>query len=221
VSAQSDRPQEVGEGRWVRVWDLLVRWFHWTLVVAFFVAYLTGDDLLTLHVWAGYLVGGIIVLRVVWGVVGPKHARFTDFVFAPLTVWRYLLDLPRFRTKRYLGHSPAGGAMVIVLLLGLAMTVWSGLETYAAEENAGPLARSLPISRELAQERTGARLWLASEDENRKGADGGGGLWEDLHEALANLMLGLVFVHIAGVVLTSLVHWENLIRAMITGKKRP
>ena len=100
MSAQSDRPQEVGEGRWVRVWDPLVRWFHWTLVLAFFVAYLTGDDLLTLHVWAGYLVGGIIVLRIVWGIVGTKHARFTDFVFAPLTVWRYLLDLLRFRAKR-------------------------------------------------------------------------------------------------------------------------
>ena len=60
-----------------------MRLFHWTLVVAFTVAYLTDEDRLTVHVWAGYLVGGLIVARVIWGFVGPVHARFSDFLSTP------------------------------------------------------------------------------------------------------------------------------------------
>lgn len=117
----------------IKVWDPLVRLSHWTLVASFAIAYVTEGEgfVLLLHVWAGYLVGAIVALRTVWGVIGSKHARFTDFVFHPRTSWNYLKDMLRFRSKRYLGHSPAGGAMVIVLLVGLAATVWSGIKAYA------------------------------------------------------------------------------------------
>ena len=124
----------------VTVWDPLVRLFHWSLGGAFFVAYFSEDDLLNLHVWAGYVVGGLVALRIVWGFVGPRHARFADFICSPYKAWRYSFDLLRRRATRYLGHSPAAGAMVIALLVGLGATVWSGLEVYAVEENAGPLA---------------------------------------------------------------------------------
>jgi cytochrome b len=220
MNAGSDRPDDPEEERRVKVWDPLVRVFHWTLVVAFFVAYLTGDDLLTLHVWAGYLVGGIVVLRVLWGVVGPKHARFGDFVFKPFTVWRYLLDLLCFRAQRYLGHSPAGGAMVMALLLALAAVVWSGLEAYAVEENAGPLALASPEVRQSMPDEGAGRLWLVSEEEDDD-SDDGDGLWAELHEVLSELTFALVILHILGVLLASLVHRENLIRVMITGEKRP
>ncbi len=128
----------------VKVWDIFVRFSHWAVALGFFIAYLTEDDLLTLHVWAGYLVGVLVVLRLAWGVVGPKHARFSDFIAGPRRVRAYLMKLASFRAPRHLGHSPAGGAMAIVLWLGLAAVVWSGLEVYAVEEGRGPLWRRSP-----------------------------------------------------------------------------
>ncbi len=206
----------------VTVWDPLVRVCHWSLVATFFIAYFTGDELLAVHVWAGYVIGGIVILRVVWGFVGPKHARFTDFIFGPLKVWRYLVRLIRFRAERYIGHSPTGGAMVIALLIGLTVTVWSGLETYAIEKNAGPLAVSTVATGAEAITLSPASVAAASEEGDRNGSKPkvkGEGVWEEVHEVLANLMLFLVIIHILGVVLASVVHRENLTRAMITGRK--
>lgn len=208
----------------VQVWDPLVRIAHWSLVVVFFVAYLTEDAALAIHVWSGYAVGLIVVLRVVWGFTGPKHARFSDFVFAPRTVLAYLAALARFRATRHIGHSPAGGAMVIALLIGLAATVWSGLETHAIENNAGPLARVDPIIMPL-QVNSFAPKALASEtDEDGDEADENGEdedeFWEEVHEFAANLTLALVIFHILGVIFASFLHRENLVRAMITGRKR-
>jgi cytochrome b len=197
------------KGATVPVWDLLVRIFHWTLALAFFAAYLSGEGPLALHVWTGYLVGGLVVLRVIWGFVGPTHARFADFVFGPFAVLRYLGDLLRFRAKRYLGHSPAGSAMVLALLIGLAAVVGTGLQLYAVEENAGPLA-GLTTASSPAQ---------VPSDEGEARMARGEAYWEELHEVLANLTLALAVLHIAGVVLASLVHRENLARAMITGRK--
>lgn len=207
----------------VKVWDIFVRVSHWTVAVAFFIAYFTEDDILTLHVWAGYTIGVFVVLRIVWGFVGPKHARFSDFMYRPFKVWQYLLELISFRAKRYLGHSPAGGAMTFALLIGLAATVWTGLELYAAEENAGPLAsisrQITPVVHQEATMITYARADDGNDRDEKHGKDAGG-IWEDLHELLANLMLTLVIIHIGGVLLASIVHRENLARAMVTGRKR-
>ena len=194
----------------VKVWDLFVRVFHWTLVATFAVAYVTEDEAMALHVWAGYLVGGLVVARVVWGFVGPTHARFSDFICGPFKAWRYLIDLIRFRAKRHIGHSPAGGAMVLMLMAGCLLTVWTGMELYAAEEGKGPLSWQAPV---IAQ--------ALAEDDDREGRDRGeGGIWDEFHEALAHLTFLLVLVHIGGVILASVVHRENLTRAMVTGRKR-
>ena len=189
---------------------------HWVVVAAFFVAYFTEDDFLTVHVWAGYTVGILLIARVAWGFVGPKHARFASFIYPPAEVFRYLAALFRRTAARYLGHSPAGGAMVILLLISLAGTVWSGLSVYAYDQGAGPQARVLTTQptadgdAPLARQQGAAPSALEAKED----------FWEELHELFANLTLTLVAVHIAGVLLASFVHRENLPWAMVSGKKR-
>lgn len=208
-----------GQQRRIKVWDLFIRLFHWTLVVAFFAAYVTEDDTLAIHVWAGYLVGGLVAMRIVWGFVGPKHARFADFIYGPRTVIGYMRDLISFRARRYIGHSPAGGAMVLALLVALPLVVWTGLELYAVEENAGPLAAM------SAPAMVAAPAMADEDDDDRRDGRGedrrdGGEGWDDLHEWLAHVTFLLVLFHIGGVVLATVVHRENLARAMVTGYKR-
>ncbi|MCG8049154.1 MAG: cytochrome B, partial [Candidatus Thiodiazotropha endolucinida] len=97
----------------IKVWDPLVRLFHWSLVGAFAVAWLTEDEWMGLHANAGYLIAALLLFRLVWGVLGTHYARFTDFVKSPPTVVAYLRDLVQLRAERTLGHNPAGGAMIV------------------------------------------------------------------------------------------------------------
>jgi cytochrome b len=193
----------------VLIWDLFVRFGHWLLAAGFLVAYLTEDDLLTVHVWAGYLVGVIVCLRIVWGFIGSKHARFRDFLYSPRQALSYLLDVVRRRAKRYLGHSPAGAVMVYALLVAILATTFSGLVVYAYDKNAGPLAGVI-----------GNQYVGMTSEERDRASESVEDFWEETHEVLANLTLFLVVLHIGGVVLSSLAHRENLVRAMVTGRKR-
>ncbi len=179
----------------VKVWDPLVRLFHWTLAGAFFINYALGDDWLKLHAWIGYLVIGLLVFRLVWGFVGPRHARFSDFLYSRQEVLDYLRDLPTGKAKRYLGHNPAGGVMVVILLVMVALTALTGWLTLPAAES-------------------GWFRWPLM------GEDIDGGWLGEVHEFFANFTFLLVLIHIAGVLVSSLLHGENLVRAMITGRKR-
>jgi len=195
----------------VKVWDLVVRVGHWSLVVLFAIAYLSGEiEVETLHAWAGYAILGIVLFRILWGFIGTKHARFADFVFGSQKTIAYARSLLTARPQHYLGHNPLGGWMVVALLVTLLLVSWSGLELYAVEGK-GPLAleRTTLIAPALANgKEEGER-----EDERES-------LWEEVHEFFAHIALLLVFLHIVGVLIASLVHRENLVRAMITGKKQ-
>src|SRR4051794_38450743 len=167
----------------VKIWDPFVRIFHWSLVASFAVAWLSAEDWRSLHEWAGYAAGSLIILRLLWGIIGTRYARFRQFVRSPSTVASYVRDILTGREARYLGHNPAGGLMILGLIVTMAAVSTTGwmmtTDTYWGVE------------------------WI-----------------EHVHEALASVMLALVSVHVLGVLVASLRHRENLVAAMISGRKR-
>ena len=166
----------------VKVWDPALRLFHWSLAGSFALAWVSAESWQDLHLWAGYAAAALIAFRLLWGFVGPRHARFSDFLRGPAAVRGYLADMLRGRERRYLGHNPAGGAMILALIATMAAVSLTG--------------------------------WLMT-------LGGPGEALEGLHEGAATLVLVLVLAHLAGVIFASLSHGENLVKAMITGRKRP
>jgi cytochrome b len=188
----------------VRVWDPVVRAVHWVLAAAVIVDWFT-DEPLWMHTWLGYLALALVVLRIVWGFVGPEHARFVSFVRGPQLVFDYLAGLVRFSSQRYLGHSPAGGAMIVALLIMIAATAGTGMANLAADRGEGPLA-SVIAKVERPPRVPGQRRPPL--------------LMKQVHETVANITIALVVLHVLGVALASFAHRESLVRAMITGRKR-
>ena len=166
----------------IRVWDIGVRLFHWSLVAMVAGAYLT-EDLRRTHRYLGYIVLALLAFRLVWGLIGTRHARFASFIPGPRRLITYLRDIANGTEARYTGHNPAGAAMIVALLLTLAAI--------------GATGHMMGMDQYFGQD------WV-----------------EELHGVLVNVLLGLVVFHIGGVLLASTRHHENLVRAMITGRKR-
>jgi cytochrome b len=219
----------------IKVWDPAVRLFHWLLVAAFFIAYFTDEkDLRDIHVIAGYTVLGLVVFRVIWGFIGSRHARFSDFVAAPGKAVAYALQAVKGTAARYLGHNPAGGWMIIILLVSLLCTTGTGLAVYGADQHAGPLAGFFAAETTATPVQANAMPAQAGDDEDddARGSDEHDEMHatdgeseteeilEELHEFFANFTIFLVVLHVLGVVVESRLHRENLARAMVTGYKR-
>jgi len=181
----------------VKIWDPFVRIFHWTLVLSFFIAYVTEEDFLTIHTFAGYTVLALLLLRIIWGLIGTRYARFSDFTYSPQAIKEFIKDTLYLRAKRYLGHNPAGGAMILLMIISLLVTTLTGIAVYGIEEQAGPLSN-----------------WYTQKDSIW------GDVFEETHEFFANFTLLLVFIHVAGVIVESFIHKENLVKSMIDGNKR-
>lgn len=184
----------MNEKRKVRVWDAPTRLFHWVLAGGFVVAWLTREDRwLHVHAFVGYLVLALLLFRLVWGVSGSRHARFGSFLYRPGEALNYLHDLVDRRAARHYGHNPAGSwAIYLLLLLGLVLTA-TGVMVQGGEENHGPLAGLLSYRDSI--------------------------LPRQLHAVVAWSLLGLVALHLLGVLVESLAHRENLAWSMISGYK--
>lgn len=180
----------------INVWDPLIRIFHWSLVGFFTLAYLTEgeDEWMNIHSYAGYSILTLLVFRLLWGVIGTHHARFINFVTRPSIAWAYLKELFTGKAKDYIGHNPAGALMIVALILSIGFTGLSGMALYATDDQ-GPLATS----------------FFATWPE---------GALKEVHEFFANFSLFLIVTHVGGVIVSSLLHRENLVRAMLTGKKQ-
>jgi cytochrome b len=190
MSIASASRAEAGDGRCmppaptgkVLVWDAPVRVFHWLMVLSFAGAWLTAESerLRLVHVSLGYTMAGLVLFRLVWGLIGTRHARFASFVRGPAAILRYLRSLLGRQPEHHTGHNPAGALAIVALLVLTLLLTASGWANY----------------NEL-----------------------GGHYVEELHEALANGMLLLAGIHVAAVVLSSWLHRENLVHAMVSGRK--
>lgn len=163
----------------ITVWDLPLRLFHWLLVAAIAIAFLSSEEdsaIAGWHIAAGWVAAVLIVFRLVWGIAGGEHARFANFI-RPAHAFAHLKGLASGRAERTVGHNPAGGMAVLLLIGSIAAVVATG--------------------------------WVALQ-----------GGEEDLHEAIAWALLGLIGVHVAAVIATSILSRENLVRAMVTGRKK-
>ena len=130
VSSTADGTTMAGpamEPAMVRIWDPVVRIFHWTIVVGYILDLFVFEEGVTSHNVVGYVVAGALAVRLVWGFVGSRHARFSDFAPFPGRLTRYVRALAAGREERHLGHNPAGAVMIIVLMALLAavsVTSW-------------------------------------------------------------------------------------------------
>ncbi len=179
------------------IWDLPVRLFHWALVSAVMVAAITGflapEWWLDVHSWAGYTIGFLVIFRVLWGLWGTFYARFRSFIFPVDETLAHLRALVQKKPGHYRGHNPAGALMVFTLLGTLIALTVSGLIILGGQENIGVLAGYVSF------------------------ATGSGAV--EFHEILAFGLLGLIGAHLVGVLIESLLSRENLVRAMVTGRK--
>jgi len=182
----------------IRIWDLPVRLFHWTLVVLMAVSYFSGQaggDWMKLHFWSGYAILTLLLFRIAWGFVGSTTARFTHFVKGPVAAIEHLKELAGTDRPRDVGHNPLGGAMVIALLLGLLLQVVAGLFSADTDTGivSGPLANLAPDK------------WI-----ERATA---------FHHFWINILLVLVALHVLAALIYLVWKRQNLIGAMFTGHK--
>ncbi len=207
----------------VKVWDPVVRIFHWSLVILFFVALATAEEAEGVHVAAGYMIIGLVILRVIWGFIGPRHARFTDFVRGPRKVLGYLKGLANGRPTYFEGHNPAGGAMIVAILVTLLFVGFTGIKVLEGEaEEHSMNAKSTDSTFSLvtpAYADEGEYVYVAdSSHDKMKGSDSHE-LYEEVHEVFVGFMIVFISLHVLAVLFTYFVYKENLIKAMITGRK--
>lgn len=185
------------EVKTVKVWDLPTRAFHWSLVLSFVIAYLSAEfHIGFIHTLIGYFLCFLLAFRIVWGFAGNTYARFSSFLFSPQETLTYVRTMLKNSPKHYFGHNPAGALMVFALLALLGGIFLSGLLTLGTIDYEGPFA------------------FLANQVDDQTSY-----VLHDVHEWLVDIALVLIPLHLLGVVAGTIQHKENLVRAMITGKK--
>ena len=167
----------------VMVWDMPVRVFHWLLVICFAGAWLTSESerLAMIHYAFGYTACLLVLMRLVWGVIGTRYARFSQFLKSPQAVIGHFVAMLRGHPHHDVGHNPAGGLVMFALMLLILLIGFTGYLT--VKEFFGIFV-------------------------------------SEVHEAVASLVLGLVIVHIIAAIGMSVIEKQNLVRSMVTGKKK-
>ena len=210
--SQSASPAPESANRKVQVWDIWVRLFHWLLVIFILLSYLTGEiggfdftmpgterfiSNINLHMWSGMAIFGLLIFRIIWGFAGSSTAKFINFIRSPKVIVEYVTSVLKGPVAFFAGHNPAGGAVVIIILL--ALTIQAGTGLFSQDEGffvtKGPLA--FVVGDDTSKEITGFhKQW-----------------WE-------YVVIVLVVIHIAANLFYWLIKKQDLIVAMFTGKRR-
>ena len=178
------------------VWDLPLRLFHWLFVLSIVASYVTaklGVEYRQYHFYLGYWMMGLLLFRIIWGFIGPRHARFSTFLVGPSSVIQYAKDMFNPNSHAHVGHNPVGGLMVILMLLLVVIQATTGLFTTDAVIWTGPYYPAV-------KESTSSLL-------------------STVHDVNFNIIIGAVVLHLAAI---TYYHWykkQNLVSAMFTGYK--
>ncbi len=179
----------------IHVWDIPVRLFHWSLVALFCFSFYSGKtggfELMDYHMYSGYTVLTLILFRILWGFFGSRYARFSSFLGSPAKIWAYLSSLKNTTHKTTIGHNPAGGLSVVIMLLLLLGQGLTGLFTNDDILLEGPLAH------------------LVTYDQSRS--------LTGIHETISWLLVGFISLHILAIIFYRVVRKVNLVKPMITG----
>lgn len=180
----------------IAVWDVPVRLFHWLLVTSILMLFITGKvggNYMEWHKKIGYFVIGLILFRVVWGFVGSYHARFKNFVRAPAAVIAYAKSLLKKDSPHYVGHNPMGALSVLAVMVAVGFQTVTGLFSNDDIMLEGPYASM--VSKAFSDQMT------------------------SLHKLNSNVILVLIGLHLSAIVFYAVFKKEQLIEAMLTGKK--
>jgi cytochrome b len=181
----------------VKIWDLPTRIFHWLLVsLVLFLIYSGSwdDSLMQWHFYSGYLLSGLLLFRILWGVAGTRYARFCSFVLSPFKGFSYLKSVAKGNPEHFYGHNPAGSIMVVMLILLLILQATSGLVTSDEVLWEGPFYAS--VSEQLAS------------------------LGAEIHHTVQLILQWLIGLHVLGVIVHSIVSKETLVASMFSGRKK-
>ena len=176
----------------IRIWDLPIRLFHWLLVICIIGSITSvniGGNAMTWHAYFGYTILILLIFRMMWGLLGSTHARFANFIPSKATLLSYLSG----KSKAVLGHNPLGALSVLGLLTVLLIQSISGL--FADDE----IAFQGPFSKYVSETAIG--------------------IFSEIHEANANLIYGLIALHLAAIFYYQKIKGENLIKPMLIGDK--
>lgn len=178
----------------IRVWDLPTRLFHWILAILVAALVFTGlTGRLDLHMLMGQAVLALVLFRVVWGFIGNRYARFSDFLTAPGAVLRYLASLFRPTGERHYGHNPLGGYAVLLMLALVVLQAATGLFTSDDIVVDGPLYSTVPGS-------VSAQLGT-------------------IHRTAFVVLLVVIGLHVTASLFYLLVKKDDLVTPMVTGRK--
>ena len=204
-----------------RIWDPIVRITHWVVALAILLNGLIDDGGSVLHIWIGYIALAMLVLRMLWGFVGPAEARFASFLPSASGARAHASDLAAGRVRHYRSHNPLGSLMVYALWSVLALVIVTGIIMAGPPPLSAPPAGGAAQLQPLASPAIGAADDDGDEDGTAQGDDREKkeSLVTDIHEIAANLILVLAALHIGGVAVESYLSRTNLARQMVTGRR--